>query len=799
MQQQVKEAGTERERQQQGRSQEEVSGVVEDLRLQGNQQLGADRPTAGQRRRFPFLAGGGEDRVQLAPFLDPVLPQPVQGPLSLDIEGLGVIDSLGVMDCASSILLTMEEVPAPYRKAWGTTLSSAIFRVLQAKTEDELTRALKLLLALPKLLLRETSRGGKGKGWGEIAARFTALREENWGLLLELLQRDQEKEQRRRVLRRRRRSRGQEEVVEIEVQKAKKKKTVLAKVSRGQVGQARRLAISPGLASMEDPVVRTTMLSKYPSRSRDIPSSVVRGKAVDSLPCLREVLLNLKPGKSGGFGGMRNEFLRCAAQNWDNRELGAFEDFCLLYLNVELPPWFYKVASSVSTLALFKSAAKDNQMIRPVGVKSSWIRLIHGEVMVSNRRVLREHLEPQQLCFTSGCGAKLVHIVRMMTEAHPDWPLVPMDLKKAHNEVSRASVVEAFEAAPTLQHLALHMAAYLASNHRLEASGEQWGEAEEGHTQGDPEASAAFAVAIQPAVEELNRELAAVGGLAVFGHDDGFAIGPKEVVFGAVQRFAATALKFCNLKLQVTKTKVYLASGEKPQEAPDVMPRAGVQVGNQWLAGFQCYGVAIGSPEYVEYTLGEKVEELCQDVDKVMDLLKDDLHAAWVLLSTSLSQQLDYLLTLQYPSDMMGPARAMEAKLWEMLEHVAGQPRIPQGEEDMGVECVLELAGVPSLQRRSYQRLIAAQPVKLGGLGRRELTETIPAAFLGGVEQALPYMVGSGGQPGLCTQLQGLVGRVQGPLRWQQFLAADSRTSQEFARCWTSMVDEASEIFQLPW
>ena len=327
------------------------------------------------------------------------------------------------------------------------------------------------------------------------------------------------------------------------------------------------------------------------------------------------------------------------------------------------------------------------------------------------------------------------------------------------------------------------MAAYLASHHRLEASGEEWEEAGEGGAQGDPEAGAGFAVPVQPAVKELHRELAAVGGVAVFGNDDGFAIGPPALVFQAVQRFAERVLRICNLKLQVSKTKVYLVNGEKPAEALEDMPKAGELVEGQWQAGFKCYGVAIATPQYVKHILEQKVKNLTEDVDRVMNLLEEDRHAARVLLSTSLSQQLDYLLTLQYPSDMMEAAVAMDRKLWEALEQLAGQARIPRGEENMGVECVLQLGEVASLQGRSYQRLVAAQPVKLGGLGRRELVETIFPAFLGGVEQSLPFIVGRDGQAGRCPQLSTVVGRVEGPQRWRQFLAANSRTSKEFSAC----------------
>ena len=53
--------------------------------------------------------------------------------------------------------------------------------------------------------------------------------------------------------------------------------------------------------------------------------------------------------------------------------------------------------------------------------------------------------------------------------------------------------------------------------------------------------------------------------------------------------------------------------------------------------------------------------------------------------------------------------------MWAGMEQVAGQPHIPQVEEGEGVECVVALLGVPSLEGRSYQQLMAAQPVKLGG------------------------------------------------------------------------------------
>ena len=358
----------------------------------------------------------------------------------------------------------------------------------------ETDRFMKWYFALPKLLLRETRRGGKGKGNAEVAARFAAVREDNWGELLQLLARDEEAERRRRAANgRRRRVEG-----DPDEEKAKLSKTVLCKISRGQVGQARRLAVSPGVARMSDLGVKETMQTKYPARSRPLPASVVRGTALDSLPGLKETMLDLMPGVSGGFGSLMNEFLRCAAQNWDDQELARFEEFCLMYVNVELRPWVYCVANSASSVALFKSSARDPSLLRPLAIKASPVRMLHREVILANRASFREHLEPEQLALSPGCGSKIVHIVRMMLEARQDFVCVALDFKNAHNEVSRAAVVEEIQEVESLRHLALHMASYLAPAHRLDASGEAWGVAEEGEAQGDPEASAVFVSRFTP-------------------------------------------------------------------------------------------------------------------------------------------------------------------------------------------------------------------------------------------------------------------------------------------------------------
>ena len=68
------------------------------------------------------------------------------------------------------------------------------------------------------------------------------------------------------------------------------------------------------------------------------------------------------------------------------------------------------------------------------------------------------------------------------------------------------------------------------------------GDFEEGWWQGMSLSSLVFCIAIQPEVEALDAELVPYGGAARFIMDDGLVIGPPEVVFAAIERFAQRIL-----------------------------------------------------------------------------------------------------------------------------------------------------------------------------------------------------------------------------------------------------------------
>ena len=554
---------------------------------------------------------------------------------------------------------------------------------------------------------------------------------------------------------------------------------------------------SYGIADMANPTVREAVKAKYPPRSHPMPETVLAGTCLESVPSLKDTLLNLQPGVSSGFGALRHEHLRCAAQHWEEGEEGELEQFALAYLNGKLPPWVYKVWGSVSSVPLFKTVEQVPSEIRPVGIKASLIRVLHRRVVQANKGALREYLEPCQVALMPGGAAVLSHTVRMMLEQNPTFVCVALDVQNAHNAIARAAVVKRLEAVPGLRHLAQHAATCLAAHHAVESGGEKITHCGQGLSQGDSEASGCYCVGWHPEVMALNNTLQFSGGLAIFGNDDGYAIGPAEVVFPAVANFREVIKESCGLNLRLSKCLVYTQTGELPPEAPAGMERAGTKdEEGRWLPGFRCYGVFIGSNDYVRHQLRKESTRICSDIDKVMHLLREDSQAAWVILSSAMVHQLDYSLTLQYPSDSLECAEMVDARVWAAVEQLAGQPHIARGEEGAGVECILNFARVPSLSGRSYQRLLVAQPVKLGGLGIRSLVETRHPAFLGGLEQALPFMVaGELCELPLAPSLQAMIGDMTGQGRWAGLLAAGSRTALEFQEAWADLAGEARCIW----
>ena len=201
--------------------------------------------------------------------------------------------------------------------------------------------------------------------------------------------------------------------------------------------------------------------------------------------------------------------------------------------------------------------------------------------------------------------------------------------------------------------------------------------------------------------------------MARFGNDDGYLVGPASVVFPAQDIFSTQVREKCLLRLQVTKTEVFTWRGELPIEAPQGIAMAGSVIDGVFNPGFLCYGIRVGIDKFVKDMLDKKVSDIEHEAEKVKAILKvKDIQAVWSILHCSLTQKLDWHLSLCYPSDIMEAAIRLDHILWSQLEY-ATNLHIPKMDEGLKVECVLDIPGLPvDLQTCSFQHWLVRQTIR---------------------------------------------------------------------------------------
>ena len=381
----------------------------------------------------------------------------------------------------------------------------------------------------------------------------------------------------------------------------------------------------------------------------------------------------------------------------------------------------------------------------------------------------------------------------MTLEANPTFICVKLDFKNAFNEASRARVVEALEEEESLKHLAQFAGMVLTPVSGLESGGVMWGEAQEGQTQGDPLSGPFFCVTIHRDVRKADQALRQSGGMVRCGWDDGYFVGPKEDVFKALDVFSRDVNTKAGLVLQVTKSEVYSASGVMPTEAPTGFVNAGLEVQEQFQPGFLCYGVPIGTETYVTSMLDTKIKELEGEVEKMCQTLDSSRQSIWAMLTSSTCQKLDYWLTLVYPRQMQEAASKMDKLVLRVIQKIIGlEIPLTGGQDDWNSSINVP---IENLQGKSFQEWVLRLPVRLGGLGIRSTLETRHAAFIGGVEQALPHFTN---REGVCDQLRPIIGDFSGSsdTRWERLINSGCRTGSEFAECWNIIKEEVSQCYR---
>ena len=713
----------------------------------------------------------------------PATPQP-DPTVARDADGWNLVAKLGPAAAFLCSFPALQEVPAQHEQAWVGAFSKALRKWREAVTDIEISLALSWLLFLPQALLRRPTRGGR-VGRKEVAKRFNCLTRGDWGSLIELWEKDKNVQTADKERRRRREPR-----MEKEDNQERRRREVVGLIAAGQISRAMNRVTSHGLASMEDAAVMAQVAAKYPPRGRPLPSRVPKGQPVEHLRGVRDSLKGLMPGSSPGCGGMRPEYLRVIGDHMEEEDMMLLEEFGMSYLQGDLPKWFYPLWLTVQTVPIFKNSGRC--AVRPLGLRTPLLKVFHKQVVSQNLPEVKAYLEPVQLGMSRAGAQKLVFSIRSLLNARPDFICVKIDCRNAYNEQSRRSCIDAFADEPTLRHLAHFCAVTLAPINGLETSGKIWGEAPEGDTQGDSAASMRFCVALHSSLLLLDAACNAGGGMVRAGADDITAIGPANIVFPAVEAFGEEVRERCLLHWERTKTEVFNWEGGLPPGTPDGLTLAGAEVDGNFEHGFIIYGVPVGSDKYCRHQLMEIARGIVSDGQKTAELLSGERQSLWSALRCSISQRFDYWLQMCYPSLVLPVAEWLDEQLWKILEIATGFS-IPRGATNATWNCQLQMP-VVGRSDQSFQHWVVRQPVRLGGFGLRSLKDTVGPAFIGALEQAVPFFCG---EKGICPQLADSLGgedcfgdQAIGDSRWRVMLESGCREGEELRDVWHNIKEE---------
>ena len=243
------------------------------------------------------------------------------------------------------------------------------------------------------------------------------------------------------------------------------------------------------------------------------------------------------------------------------------------------------------------------------------------------------------------------------------------------------------------------------------------------------------------------------------------------------------------------KDEVFTWEGELPAGTPDGLTLAGEQVNGNFEHGFLMYGVPIGSDAYFTDQLMKIAQGIASDGQKTAELLSGERQSLWSALRCSISQRFDYWLQMSYPSVIEPVAEWLDDQLWKILETATGLS-IPRGATNATWNCQLSMP-VAGRSDHSFQQWIVRQPVRLGGFGLRSQRDTVGPAFIGALEQSVPFFCG---ENGICPQLADSLGgeecfgeEAAGDQRWRVMLESGSREGEELRRVWQALKVEEQQ------
>ena len=644
-------------------------------------------------------------------------------------RGLHSIQDVSWQAIETPAVRLAKQVPKTFEEPWAetfTTINQQLLDALEGDDEQQRLTAFMWAKACHAIFLRTDRRGNNGRGRGrghDMADRFQAWKNEEYEELIKWYKKADKKARERQKKRR-----PQEDTAQ------RRTAAALVHICNGTPGKARRVLLSLGTAPMDDDGVVRQLDAKHGKRRRAMRAARRVGNARIKIR-LTEKYRKLRRGAGVGPDGFRNEYLRCLTRQFPGNptaeEAVQVQERCAeLYLNNDFPAWMNQKEARSRMMGLIKAPPTPPAQtpdVRPISMEGCRTRAWQAQAAADVAETTGRALGPTQTAIGVKNGMELLnHTIRLHLEQHPQHSVLKFDFKNAYNTLDRAAAYAAIRQHSATKNLA---AAFWASHAEITYIDGINSRSEEGVRQGNPLSSLAFCVTIHPVIEEAQAELQRQGGRIIFLMDDGYAVGPTQVILTIATAMARDMKERYNIDLQPPKSKMY---NEDPAHLQGVLDQHHAEGGAQFAIGkvttasgqtaygIQVAGVPLGDDDYIREHISNKVAKVREGINKTKTALQDVNHQALIAMLAQC-----FVPTMVYEARIIPPTK-MEAHLRELDDVIARTADACIGRQ-------VKLTG-----RNARRR---ALPRKLKGGGIRSLGHLAPAAYVGCLCDILPMMI----------------------------------------------------------
>ncbi len=220
------------------------------------------------------------------------------------------------------------------------------------------------------------------------------------------------------------------------------------------------------------------------------------------------------------------------------------------------------------------------------------------------------------------------------------------------------------------------------------------------------------------------------GGCARFGIDDGYLVGPPEVVFRVLVEFAANLKTESGCELNMSKCKMYSEEegacararreGHIPEELLHLQEGTYVTEDGSILRGIHIFNVPLGEERYVKARLREKAHQVQRTADAYTEDMGDEYpQELWTMLQYSLQHKVTYWLRTCTPEETEEMAATVVCILMEAVQ----------------------VATCVNFDTKEMAKERLRLPARMKGGGIKSVEEKRYPAFLGAILDVLPRLI----------------------------------------------------------